>query len=163
MGNNNALMRTDTLGYKIRKFFASLFKSTKKKQSVCEYIIPVELESKKNAKQMFKEDLKIETETQIEKMVRRLKTKELMLKELTEEQKEEVIAFLEEEVLAKKTKLQSLKNAVLYNKLKSSGDMQSVLSRVAKEHKISFIEYLKNEIEIGTAKLQNMKVNVSGS
>ena len=61
-------------------------------------------------------------ECNIVDIVRKLKNNEISIQSLDEKEKEEVYLFLKNEVLRKRSRLNSLKNRVLCNKAKYLGE-----------------------------------------
>lgn len=167
--NNSNLIRTDTFLYKIKVFFANLFSFHLKKKEIIvgsnvldnNIIKPFENDTKTK----FLEQLKVEGESNVQKLVRLLKNNTLSVEELTEEQKSSVISFLKEEIFNKKFKLQNIKNKKLYNTLQkvSDNNIDLVLKDIPEENKTSFIEYLKKEINIKKEKLDKLKSNISNT
>lgn len=166
--NDSNLIRTDTFLYRIKMFFTNLFSFHLNKKEVIvdsnvldnNIVEPLENDKKTN----FVEQLKVEDESQIQKLVRLLKNNTISVEELTKKQKSDVILFLEEDISSKKFKLEDIKNKKIYDKLqKVSGDdnIDLVLDNINKEDKTSFIEYLKKEINIKKEKLNKLKSNIN--
>ena len=161
--NNGDLVRTDTLGCRIKNFFIHLFGGKKQEAKINFKDMAAETiaQNPEDKRVTFIQQIKSEKEETDEdktlRLVQLLKSKRMEIGELTATQKEEVIAFLQEEIANKKFKLQSLKNKALYDKLKKREDKDAVLSQISETDKTSFIEYLKKEIETKKARLQKLK------
>lgn len=164
--NDSNLIRTDTFLYKIKVFFTNLFSShlNKKENSIDLNFSDNNMivkPSKNETKSKFLEQLKVDGESQTQKLVRLLNNNTLHLEELTEEQKSDIILFLKEELSEKKFKLQNIKNKKLLNELNNNHDIDLILSRTSTDKKTNFIEYLKEEINIKKDKLKKLKLKAS--
>jgi len=163
--NKSNLVRTNTLVYKIKRFFTNLFSGRNK-----EIIQPIEEEIENNniilqeqvsvRKEFMKQLQPIEEQT-TEKLVLLLKKNKMTVEELTEEQKQEVIIFLQEEISSKRKKLQNFKNERLYNRLKNSKDINSILQEMPENDKLNFIAFLKQLIGKKKEKLEKLNLQTA--
>lgn len=163
---NSNLIRTDTFLYKIKMFFANLFTNKLNKKVVISdannsCVNNIKNFDKNGIKEKFIDQIKIKdnNENEIQKLVKLLKSNSISIEDLTAEQKEEIILFLQKEIAEKKLKLKNIKNKKLYNKLTNNNDINLILSTTPPEEKTSFIEYLKEQINIKRNKLQKLKAN----
>lgn len=159
--NSVSLIRTDTFFYKIKKTFLGLFKFKKIKTE------PelVEEQDKKVEKFGFFQEIQdqVQKKDKIEELFELISLNKVKIENVSEEQKKELLDFLNKKIDKEKEELDNLKNKILYNKFKNTDNKQSVLERISKKDKSKFLNFLNQEISTETLKLNDLKFKLEVS